>query len=885
MGSGAKGGGGTGAHDYYGTICAVLCAGPVDAVLGIIADGKTVWPEASGEWADGSGYDDGTVVHRGGRAWTCTLTHTASPANAPGEAGAPWEEYALRREDPGVGSPATITVPGYGFAVLYWGTDDQSHGADTPAEIADNHPPYRRQCWVILKDWLFGRERTSAPNVEVLVRRAPTQDIITGLSADLDNDGQCNPVAFAAELISDDVFGAGAGDLADPESWQSAADALQEEPEKWSLSPVVREANPFSVLAESLAGYAPLYQRTDGDGQVALGVFPRLEAPPDLGSNRTVDKFALAEPIIYEVSGAPVSEVSIRYRDRGRAFKDRNQKATDTLSRGMLSADPVSLDRPWITRPAQAAFAAADHLRRNYEPPASGRAICIRERVPWMQPGSIFLLVDESAGVRTICRCLSVSDEAPPSSRRTVTWEAETGFAPMPVLTEASGANPVNPSDPETVTLYRFVQPPAALAGGDAAGLMLLAARTDPTTTSLRLWMQQADPTLFAELGLQASFAITGTLQTGYLSSVGASSKPPDDNSEALRVTLDPATVAADTALLSETQSADAINDARVLVWVFKSDGQFEVMTLRAARIAPGESFWRLKVRRARYGTTRLGFSSGDRVFLTRRSGLVPYSHRLFAAYAVNGTPAVFRIQAGNPWKAADLTDPAACPDRSFTFGDEFAPSSTWTRIEAYPPGGPWADVSSFAGTFLPGTQFRLSATLSDPNGDLGGATIRTIGPQDSEGTVWNGAAVGSSNNIQTTFTLSEGDWGVVLRVWDRGGRRREFALTLVGSSTPVTVLVHAASPTAVWNPVASPRGGDVFAAPTVTLTCSTVGASIEYQVVSLGASVGGSWTSYSAPVSVPVDSTLYARAKKAGLTDSPVIRHDYAYLDPETVG
>jgi hypothetical protein len=151
-------------------------------------------------------------------------------------------------------------------------------------------------------------------------------------------------------------------------------------------------------------------------------------------------------------------------------------------------------------------------------------------------------------------------------------------------------------------------------------------------------------------------------------------------------------------------------------------------------------------------------------------------------------------------------------------------------------------------------------------------------------GTVWNGAAVGSSNAIQTTFTLAEGDWGVVLRVWDRGGRRREFPLTLVGSSTPVTVQVHAASPAAVWNPVASPRGGDVFAAPTVTLTCSTSGASIEYQVVALGAPAGGSWTAYSAPASVAVDSTLYARAKKVGLTDSPVIRQDYAYLDPETV-
>ncbi len=884
MGAGGKGAGGTGAHDYYGSLAAVLCAGPADAVLGIVSDGKTVWPEASGEWAAGTGYESGDTVTRGARAWRATSTHTAAELNAPGLPGTPWVESALDRESPGVGNPVTISVPGYGKAIFYWGTDDQTHGDDTPPEIADNHPPYRGQCWVVLVDWLFGRERTSAPNVQFLLRRAPRQSIVTGAAAELDPEGQANPVAFAAECLENEVWGAGAPELADAQSWQEAADTLREQPELWNLSPELSDAAPFSTVAERLGEYCQVFQTISRAGMVAIGVSPFGDVPPEFGPGRTVDAAALAEPVTLEVTGAAVSEVSVRYSERTRAFKSRIQKASDSLERGQTDAAPVNLDRLWITRAAQAAFAAADHLRRNYEPKLTGKAVCVAERVPWAEPGAMFLL-DDPSGVRALCRCVSVAEDGPPASRKTITFEGETGFAPMPVLAAAPGTDPRNPPQPESVTLFRFVQPPAALAGGSAAALMLLAARTSGTTTALRLWMQQADPSLFVDLGGQESFGVTGVLEASYASTAGASAKPPDDNSETLRLTLDPSTVDTDAAILSETQSADAIADARVLVWVFTAGGQFEVMTLRAARVGAGESFWRLKVRRARFGTSRLAFTGGARVFVTRRAGLVAYSHRLFGAYSVTGTPAVFRIQAGNAWKSADLADPVACPDRAFTFGDLFAPSGSWSRIEALPPGGSWADVSSFAGTFLPGTQFRLSATLSDPNGDLGGATIRTIGPDASESTVWNGAAVGSSNKIQATFTLTEGDWGIILRVWDRGGRRREFPLTLVGYSTPATVLVHATSPTAVWNPVASPRGGDVFAAPTVTLTCSTSGASIEYQVVTIGTSAGGSWTAYSAPVSVPVDSTLWARAKKSGLADSPVVRQDYAYLDPETVG
>lgn len=883
MGAGGKAGGGTGAHDYYGTIAGLVCGGRVDAVLGIISDGKTVWPEATaGEWAEGTDYEAGDVVHRGGRAWVCDDDHTAAEVNAPGEPSAPWDEYALRRTDPGVGNPVSIAVPGYGVCILYWGTADQAHGPDTPAGISADHPPYRRQCWVILKDWLFGRERTSAPNVEVLVRRAPVQSLVTGPAAALDAQGQANPVAVAAELLEDPVFGAGAPALADPASWQEAAEALHANPEAWGVSPVLRDARTFQELLESFGGYAPIVQRSTGQGTMALRTLPRFTEPPFVSPSATVDEVTLAEPISWEVGGVPVSEVAVKYSDRGRAYKDRRQKAVDTLSRGEGGGEVVTLERPWITRPAQAAFAAADHLRRKGEAPASGQAVVLRDRAPWLVPGAPFLVDDKRTGIRLLCRCLSIQDAAPPSGLRTVAFEAEDAYSPLPVLDSAGDLVDDSQPDPEALPLARLVQPPPALTGEEAS-VAVLVARSSKVTTAVRVWIKEADASLFTDLGVQRGFAVHGTLQANYSSTPGAGN-PPDDNSEDFRLTVNASTVPADLALLSQTQSADAISDGRVLVWVFKATGEFEVMTLRAARVATGETFWRLKVRRARYGTRKLGFSAGDAVFVIRRAAVEPYTHRLFGAYSVTGTPATFRLQASNPWKTAELSDAASCPDRSFTFGDAFAPAAAWTRIEYRPPAGSWGDVATFAGDFDTGGTWRLSWTCSDPNADLSGCILRSIGPEPTQAILFSAAASGAETSFRHEFALPEGDWDLTLKVLDRAGRGRIFPLAPVGGGAAVIVRSRPVSTTVVGNPVAAPRGGDVFGAQSVALTSTTPGATLEYQVVALGAAVGGSWSTYSAPVSVSPDQTLYARASKAGMTTSPTVRHDYRWLDPETV-
>jgi hypothetical protein len=108
------------------------------------------------------------------------------------------------------------------------------------------------------------------------------------------------------------------------------------------------------------------------------------------------------------------------------------------------------------------------------------------------------------------------------------------------------------------------------------------------------------------------------------------------------------------------------VNDNALLVFVLRvaNPTQFEFLTLKEFRIASREDFYRLKVRRARSGTSRLAFIEGDRAWIIRRAALVLHQH------ASSGTTATFRLQARNRFgREADLADTTQCPNRTFAFG------------------------------------------------------------------------------------------------------------------------------------------------------------------------------------------------------------------------
>jgi hypothetical protein len=82
-----------------------------------------------------------------------------------------------------------------------------------------------------------------------------------------------------------------------------------------------------------------------------------------------------------------------------------------------------------------------------------------------------------------------------------------------------------------------------------------------------------------------------------------------------------------------------------------------------------------------------------------------------------------------------------------------------------------------------------------------------------------------------------------------------------------------------VQTPTNDHATGDYPSHFTVTLACSTSGATIKYSLVAFNAAPG-TYVTYTAPFGVSVYSltkkTLYVYAIKAGLLDSNVVRYDY---------
>lgn len=960
---GGKSGGGGKSYDYFGTIAGVVCAGPVDELVAIVVDGKTVWPKATG-WEAGIAYTVGALAQWQGVVYECVTAHTSSSGARPPNAN--WIRYTVKRS--ASPNPLPVTVENYGAAYLYWGTATQT--LDTVGEKTldtRGHPAYRRQCVLVLKAFLFGRERTSAPNVEVIVRRKPSQAMLTGDPAAL-TDGQANPMAAAADLFTDPVFGAGlAPDTVggpDLTTWQATANALQADMAKVGISPSLQRGQTLRQFAASLLAYHDGWLRFGSSGEIEAGRFPHNAAPPVFTAATTIDYHDLIEEVAYTAAGwaDTANQTQVRFTDRERSFKDASVAAVSGYNLA-VTGEPrtATIDRPWITRRQQASDHAAEWQKVNAEPRISGSLVVRAEKAESIRQGDLFLLTHDALAVSVVCRCVEKSIAAPPAGRVTIQFESDRAGAQVPFQpTAPAGEGAAFPAN-ETLSLQQFVQPPPTMIDGtNDASVVALVARTSPVTVGCNVWLQQADLSGFYLLGSIEQFAIYGTLQqaynptmtyatasrarasnvatittatahgltpgmtvvvsgvggTGYNGTVSVASTPSstsftysnagttettttdtggtvdpgnDDTTEALRVTLDAGTDAGDLAKMLQTQTEDAIADNAVAVFVFDAGNAktFEVLTLRAMRIASGETFYRVKARRARFGTSRRSAATGDRVFIAYRSDLVELFSQQFAANLQNLSTSTFRLQAVNADSVADLADATLCPNITYTFADPYAPTFTFDSVKAN-----GVEATNFSTNYAATVEWEVEATITDASADLVGARLfARAGSQELS--IWSATYTPSSKQAVVTRWKfpNNGTWEVFLSGVDRSGRVRQKQLTAGGGNTSVAIEVRANNDTAA--PTFSPPGGGYASGfpLTVTLATSTAGAHIDYQVVNMGAAAGTTWTTINATsgtVSVSAGKRVYARAHTSGQNYSTTVFADYwrevdEYLPPGT--
>ena len=788
----------------------------------------------------------------------------------------------LVRTAPGVTNPQPVSVPGYGTVVFYWGTEDQALNLALTPGMA-GHPPYRRQCFVVLKDFLFGRERTSAPNVEFVVRRKPAPTIFFGSPAQLDAEFQANPLGFLAEVLTDPVFGLGIpADVLEPTSWQGTAAALTADASHLHVSPVLDKGESGrSVVAATLATFDG-WLRWDDSGRIEVGRFLHNQAPPVFTPSTTLDFHDLIEEIQWGADGwtETVSEVVVRFRDRDTAYKWRAARAVSGYNRDVVGEPRAKMiEAPWVTRAQQASDLAAEIARIEAEPSLEGTLTVRAAKAANIRPGDLFQLNHDAMQLSLVCRCTRLNVPGPDTDRVQLSFVRERGLAPLPFQPTPQGLGGPEIVAQERIDLHRVVQVPPGLAGGSDFHIAVLAARTSPVTVALRIHLKKDDGSLFYNLGAQSQWAVAGSLAANYPDTVPTQPEPADDDSETLRVQLDTGTLATDLAKISQTQGADAVNDANLLLWVFAPSGTFEVMAVKSLRIVGGEAFYRFKVRRARFGTTRTTFAVGSQAFVLFRSDVVVYSHQSFPSYAAQGATATFRLQSSNAWGEADVGDTEICPDIPFTFTDPYAPTALWLSVKRL-----GLEVADFNADFALTDDFTLTVQGSDRNSDLIALSIVARLGAESRTILSATTSMAPTLTRAVTFrpsnvSMGEGDWKLVAVVRDVTGRTREVPMTAGGGSTEVSLRLRnaAGGPATCIQPVASPSGGPLFNLSfNLALTTSTSGAEIEYQVKGLGQPAGLVWQTYTGPIALFGECTAYARARKVGLADSPIMMEDY---------
>lgn len=847
----------------------------------------------------------------GAIVYQCVEAHQATPDTAPPNSRW-WRQYRLSRTSPGTGNPLRLsesdpgpsaapliklTVESHGELFVYWGTEDQLLDKTNENILAPlGHPPYRDQIVVVLKNFLFGRERATPPNVQIIGGRTPQQTVITGPPAQLDGGGQANPFCILAEWLTHPIWGIGfSPDQMEVASWQAAAEWAATDPDTLYLSPLIHRPQSVRQMVGDLLAHCDGWMRWNPEGRLEAGHWPHEEAPPVFDNGNTVDDEVAIEGHELGWNGdgweGTTNQTVLIYADAAHGFKDRPAQAASSwnrIQRGRVASRTIQ--RPHVTRSAQAMALATRDAQINAEPLVSS-AVTVHSDAIQVRPGDPLRLRQLLLGLECLARCTERTLAAPPSARLTLQVTSERGWtaASLRAILSPSSLPPAGgPSRPSPVNRFAFFMSPPSLAGGADFQVCFLAARNSGLTRRLHLWMRQADPDAFYELVTLTRFAVGGTVLAGLAPYLDSQGQPvTEDDTQGVSLQFDEQTPAADLDAIRPVPTVDASNDDAVLLVLMPmgNHNRYEICTVKSmATVASNHH--RAILRRAGFGTLSGGDGSsswapGDLAWLIARNDWLTFSHASIPALATAGTPITFRLVPDSDWvkgDTADLYEPGTLNDgltleTVVTLQDVHAPR---IQFVSFTQNGIAVD---FGNHYDVADAFVATVCVEDPQGgpldgeltlDLGGLA-RTWAIPTLENTVRGLRAIPIS-------ALGIGDWRIGVTVRNASGRTvkaiwpfgAEMALLHIRSSVVTDVVP----------PVASPPGGIFASFPQrVTLTCSTVGASIRYWVVALGRVSAGIGTVYAEPLTIWTNQTLWAQSVVAAGTNilqSQLISYDF---------
>ena len=876
--------GGSGTYDYFGSIIGAVCAGPVDSLLAIIIDGKEAWPAAAA-WAAGGSYAVNNLVNYLGRTWKCIATiATSSTLNAPPNA-TYWVEYSLDRDG---SNPdyVNVSVSGWGSLRVNWGTATptlqnkfsayNSGTNPTGNKTGHDHPPYAHACTVGFVDFLFGRERTSAPNIEVVVRRKPKQTVVTGSAANL-KDGQANPVAFLAEILTDPIHGLGLPSSSlDTASFQSVADALEAKHTKAYISPLLdRQVDANDVLA-TISQHCDVTVRFDPDTRKLVCVWFDNSVDQTSGAFAVGDAFLSDYP---QFSPGAVNQfktqVHVQFPDRDRAYKtstDSSRSLRNRISLGSREAKET-VSRPWITRREQAKWHASEVLKRVSAPLAkiswklrreTARAVQVGRWAYGRQGWGTTYLAFKVLG-RRISRWGEITLDCEEDPNTSVSSTVGGAIQP-PTLT---------PRDTPEIVNLRMLEVPVRWHREAGPRVAILAERPDNLLTGFLAHVDtQTLGTDYQELGAETAWAVRGTIRATYSSG----------STSAVQCTF-PDQVDKDR--LADSLTDTEIADRKLLAVLVKvASGQVaqdadnydhvEILNVRSIALVAGNNY-DLTVDRAQLGTEAHTFGTSDtEVWIVYREAVSFFAHNDLAILKANAEVGevpdslFFKLQPFNPFNTRPVDQ---CTDYEFKLPkrSKGAPKLTWnnptvtTTVVGSPPQTVLFDAIA---TDEDGDMVSLTLQYRKPDGDYVGVIAKVFGERKQEIVYQN-----------VTFNAG-GIYDVILKATDSSGLETQSVRTVEVNYSASKVAV----PTIDLS-IGVPANVETLTqaqARAATLSCVTSGATIQYSFTAASATTPGSWTTYPGSgggsgsgsrvanfTGYDLGKKLWVKGTKVGLTDS----------------
>jgi len=453
-------------YNYYASLVALICHGPVDAIEAIYFNGDKVWTGPIVRGADEDHVD--------------------------------------------------INIESHGYMRLYWGTVTQEEEPpDGDYKLTDSghfHPAYKRQCYAMFNEIYFGFNQTNAPNIEMVIARYPKYDWLTDGSKVEDD---CNPVAVVAEWLQNKIFGLGWPEAwLDTEALNTVAARLAEE--KIGLSPVVTKQTGARQLITQICEYIDGYVRITEEGKLQLGL---IRKPEDVEALPLIDEnLLLSEPELNPQSWQGVkTKTWIKFTDRSREYQENSLPYRDAGA-ALLALDnsPQTIERPWVTR-SELAKAMVAATGRALALPETGGDLEVRKSVT-LKPGDLFRLSYAQLGIenmvmRVVSRSLGKPGER--SIGLSVTLDRsylneKYYIPPDDELTEPDTV------EPEPFTRQLMLEAPIGLEEEDKITVLPLVSRENRLTTLFNVYLRRTSDFYSSTIPRMNSLGVSGNIVGDY---------------------------------------------------------------------------------------------------------------------------------------------------------------------------------------------------------------------------------------------------------------------------------------------------------------------------------------------------------------------------------